>query len=1340
MDKKLSNLSNNFLIQKSNEAKKPQVFNSFLLGNKVSFKGNPSEDCFESSKPTKNKTTNKFSNIAQSISKNLKAISFSGKDSKIIPDGVTDPKQIEEILKKIKINDKLILNDSAKKIAEQVTKDNVVYLNKLLNLPKKQLFIKYLPMLLQALNKENKPYLDKLLKARDEKLTGEDIAYILRNLNEKNEPCVDKLLKARDEKLTGKDIAYILRNINEKNEPCVDKLLKARDEKLTTKSIVRILQFINKENEPYVDKLLKARDEKLTSGSIVHILQATNEENSPCLDKLLKARDEELTCVAIAYILQAINEENAPSLDKLLKARDEKLTGEGIADILQVINKRNEPYLDKLLKARDEKLNGEDITCILQYINEKNAPSLDKLLKARDEKLTGENIAYILCHLNEENEPCVDKLLKARDEELNCVDIVNILCNLNEENKPYLDKLLKARDEKLTGEDIAFILYYVNEENEPYLDKLLKAHDEKLTGEDIAFILGNLNEENEPYLDKLFKARDEKLKSEDITCILQAINKENEPYLDKLLKIREEKLTGEDIAYILYHLNEENEPYLDKLLNASDGKLTGKDIAYILNCLNKEKMPLVGKLLKTRDKKLTGEEIARTLQSINEENELYLDKLLKACDGNLTGTEIIFILRVIDKKNAPYLDKLLKARDGNLTGNDIASILSIINKKNAPYLDKLFKARDGKLTSEEIKNILIGLNKNNKQHLYKAFTLKNAKQKPLSGYEIGAYLSFNKFKNIDNINQISKNEKKELLNSLITHNSSLFEVNLENHISILPKTSEEYCSLLNRLTNSIGIETTKLSESNINEFEKSMNDLAKQLKQEDLSKLDEIKLSISHNDLVEKTNSLTKDLSETEKAEVIDFFGFKIKANGELSGYPNDLKDADELSQVEDGKIKTVIKNLKPVVQKYCKNNKINLPKGFELLETELNNLAQNLPELYSIIGKTSQVDLQTLKSFKNIIEDKNFETLNDKDKKILKLAALMQNFNKTEGIAKESAFDAYHIAQKFNLNKTEQQKIYDVIKQRNFVANIVTAQDPKSEAKFRAFELKNDNVFKIATILCKANSKDILWSKIFKEVIDDVKANINKIRKDDFIIPQTKTQDILTVATKQTINGYNNINVANASDIKDFYAYVHAVDTGFTGTEVQKNMNLHNINSFNLIDSNKVICTSLVGNGKYQAAGQHGVMLNITPSKVYVGFGSDIWSPAKMDTQKLVNTYMYESKNKSNRNRPYFEDRTNVSKTLKNILNISDNDYIARLSKIKHCKNLDEIRKIDSEFANAYDELFEKDNILNSKRWSEYLVSNPKIQAIFTKDVEELPDEFLQYAQKNNLPVVVLN
>jgi len=98
------------------------------------------------------------------------------------------------------------------------------------------------------------------------------------------------------------------------------------------------------------------------------------------------------------------------------------------------------------------------------------------------------------------------------------------------------------------------------------------------------------------------------------------------------------------------------------------------------------------------------------------------------------------------------------------------------------------------------------------------------------------------------------------------------------------------------------------------------------------------------------------------------------------------------------------------------------------------------------------------------------------------------------------------------------------------------------------------------------------------------------------------------------------------------------------------------------------------------------------------------------------------------------------------------DELYAKRLDEIKlklgdKTMTLDNLAEIDPEFAEAYREFLRRNgsehtgeaSLLRSNWHNEALVSNPKITAIFTIDIDEIPVEYLRKAKQENIPIVVI-
>ena len=343
------------------------------------------------------------------------------------------------------------------------------------------------------------------------------------------------------------------------------------------------------------------------------------------------------------------------------------------------------------------------------------------------------------------------------------------------------------------------------------------------------------------------------------------------------------------------------------------------------------------------------------------------------------------------------------------------------------------------------------------------------------------------------------------------------------------------------------------------------------------------------------------------------------------------------------------------------------------------------------------------------------------------------------------------------------------------------------------AFSIKEDNVDKLAYLLYSSGNNGIMSNNL-KTTLQD---RIFEITKDDFVLPQTSAETLsASKGSVMTIQGYN-VEVIEASSIPGFYAYVHTPEAGACNhsSRVTK---FSNFEEFKNVDNNSVICASFVSADKSATWQKHGFLFKIKSGHEYVGMGHDMFSLCKNTTEMLAEYYRNIGLKAFSGKGYKFSHRTFIATQLKNNLHVSQNkysdliksrneltnslkelspesneyrtiknkiaeidkeirtideDYVQRLNRIKtqissEQYSLDDIRSVDPEFAAAYEEFLARDNtghkygkqaLLRNDYWNEVLVGNPEIEAIYTKDLKSLPEEYLQLAQEKGIKIILL-
>ncbi len=96
------------------------------------------------------------------------------------------------------------------------------------------------------------------------------------------------------------------------------------------------------------------------------------------------------------------------------------------------------------------------------------------------------------------------------------------------------------------------------------------------------------------------------------------------------------------------------------------------------------------------------------------------------------------------------------------------------------------------------------------------------------------------------------------------------------------------------------------------------------------------------------------------------------------------------------------------------------------------------------------------------------------------------------------------------------------------------------------------------------------------------------------------------------------------------------------------------------------------------------------------------------------------------------------------------DKAYVERMDNIKKqlgtkTMTVENLEQIDPEFAKAYKALLEAgynedgNFLMNGFSHNEVLVSNPKITALYTDDINTIPEEYLRKAMEENIPIVII-
>ncbi len=350
----------------------------------------------------------------------------------------------------------------------------------------------------------------------------------------------------------------------------------------------------------------------------------------------------------------------------------------------------------------------------------------------------------------------------------------------------------------------------------------------------------------------------------------------------------------------------------------------------------------------------------------------------------------------------------------------------------------------------------------------------------------------------EDLEEIPDYLKKELLNRLLEKNSELFFISpkFKKMFPLLPVSREEYCDLLPKLVKSIGVKTNNLSETQIKNFNSSVFSLGCELAKLSNEKFNDLKISqkYSKDDFILDVLSKTSDIPQNERLRIFNYFGFDIIENNKsktgysIIGYPV-IKD-----EKTDKKFRESLNRIRENVDKFLNNNPIECEN--KKIENKLNKVISALPELRTLIGKVQSGNIDengnkigtgshdfdvfkhSLKVMQRVVQNSDFITLDDSDKKVMLLASLLHDITKKEGQSdgihpEKGSFDAYYISKKFKLTPNEEYKLYTLIKTHEWLAKVNNSKNEKElnkNLKSTAYDLRHYNLLQLSGIFTHAD------------------------------------------------------------------------------------------------------------------------------------------------------------------------------------------------------------------------------------------------------------------------------
>lgn len=632
-----------------------------------------------------------------------------------------------------------------------------------------------------------------------------------------------------------------------------------------------------------------------------------------------------------------------------------------------------------------------------------------------------------------------------------------------------------------------------------------------------------------------------------------------------------------------------------------------------------------------------------------------------------------------------------------------------------------------------------------------------------------AYRNLYKYEHVTSLSQLNLRQKRTLMRCLKRYKSDIESPIFREILSpkILPNNDSEYCSILAKLSHSIGTNVQPLSKTlkdNLYMALNSLSDTNKEFMNIDFDNDSPVlKLTYSLNNFKNDVWNIVKKSHYSDRTKALDYFGFELKENNtilELTGFPSVDKPDGKLAQIKDKGVLSLIHKLTPIIIKFTQNNDITVPKRPQLSK-DLTDIIRAFPEFLTTIQKKQHafhdftLDVHCLKVLQEVMRNTEFAKLSSQSKQHIQLSALFHDLTKAEKQndrqhPENSAFDTYYLLDKLGLKEKDKLKIYNIIKYHSWLSYYDFTD---RAAKKVAFNMRENDSFKMLMMLTEADLKGVKKHDAFylkharqlekaqKEIApylyDLKRTNINlpqtKIPKSSELNKQSNYVNVIhkdgitnTVLTLKKGIDLQKVGFKTCKSLNDLYVLVHALDSKDSASMFQ---------ALGMIDSNALISTSYISyaKGNYRAYRSEGFILDVPAINIHAAFWRDFGSGYKKTVQKhLFGTYLFQN----NPQREY------ISSKLKNELHLNDKEYISLFPKIEDIP-MEKLEVMSAKTANAYRKIFNEMEVSRrsyNRNYNEVLVTNPKIQAIFCYDKkpENISSYLRRYAEKHNVPIIV--
>ena len=479
--------------------------------------------------------------------------------------------------------------------------------------------------------------------------------------------------------------------------------------------------------------------------------------------------------------------------------------------------------------------------------------------------------------------------------------------------------------------------------------------------------------------------------------------------------------------------------------------------------------------------------------------------------------------------------------------------------------------------------------------------------------------------------------------------------------------------------------------------------------------------------------------------------------------------------------VNEIAQKVQDEIETFTARNQINT--GDAIADNVLNGLIKGLPEFTSIVGKEQHgthaysVDIHTLKVLQSAMNNPLYEKLSDRDKTILKIAALCHDLGKRGGIvdtghASSSAEYVTAILDKFPFPQGMKDRIIDIVDNHHWFEAYNTGSATAEDVAVRC---RRPEDFMIYEILAKADFENVNkdfhisrsegvtnqaeFDKFMQDKMEAIDEALTRMYSRANLVFDTQFMQNGEKFPRQTIEvdgEPTELKVLNLGDLKgNDSLQEYGFSTGVTKESARFTVHMTDpviasMESVMILTQNSLNqsawSTSLIkaSNNRTYCNRKFGFVLDVDQANIseanYANTGSGCG--------KGLETFKRILFNANGSARTYVKDHL-IKELSKKGVELNDNEY-AQLSRFlvakKYTTQITKNIKIGDKIINAKDlvECLEKSRdalFEGGDIHSEIVPINPRVKGLIAKveKLEDCPEEFLKFAKLHNLPIILM-